>query len=322
VISGEITKSVGRMLATWTHRPTLLERIGQAFERDSKVTNWSGWTEDDAARTIQTEIHFLTEGVPASCPPEKWTELDVEDVPTWNGSERRCWNKPLAKKLAEKARAAREQRQAKAAAARDSDGKNPSKGKKAAAAKSLTEYQLKDAWEAWFARRLRERLTGKLSKAERELAAKFAFAMEPEPFWTLQKHFGANGKRISTADALNRIAATSWQDLHQILLTLFITNLADRFCNPIQDIEEAIAMATPFGITVDRFRPDAEFLAVMPEPWLEIFCSACSVERTKSAEETARRLIDAWTPGWIPQELAVAKKIGDDKPAKKAKAKR
>lgn len=322
MISGEITKSVGRMLATWTHRPKLLEGISETFERDSMSKNWSGWTEDDVARLIQNEIHILTEDLPSPCPPEKRTELDVEDVPTWSGPKKRCWNKPLAKKLAEKARAAREQRQAKAAAARDSGGKNPSKGKNAAAAKSLTEYQLKDAWEAWFARRLRERLTGKLSKGERELAAKFAFAMEPEPFWTLQKQFEANGKRISTADALNRIAAMSWQDLQQILLTLFITNLADKFCNPIQDIEEAIAMATPFGITVDRFRPDAEFLAMMPEPWLEIFCAACSVERTKSAEETARRLIDAWTPGWIPQELAVAKKIGNDKPAKKAMGKR
>lgn len=315
VISGEITKSVGRMLATWTHRPKLLEALAEDLLQRRAVSrpeDLKPWTEGDAKEAITRRIQSLTESVPSPCPPEKWTELDVEKVPVWSGEANRCWNVSLAKQMLRKVAAARQKQKSNAAAKRS----------QAPVKTGLDAYKLKSVWTDWIIRQLSQRFAGKVSKADREVLRRVAFlTLGDDPGWGFRDKLQPKAK---TADeCFLRLLSMPWADLETLFVDDLLNDLREpRNCHRFYDLETTLAVARLAGVDLAQFRPDEGFLTECPEAWLKIFAAACDVDAKTPLPNLRLALIDAWAPGWIPYELAVPKVIGDDKPAKKAKAKR
>lgn len=315
VISGEITKSVGRMLATWTHRPKLLEALAEDLLQRRTVSrpeDLKPWTEGDAKEAITRRIQSLTESVPSPCPPEKWTELDVEKVPVWSGEANRCWNISLAKQMLRKAAAARQKQKSNAAAKRS----------QAPVKTGLDAYKLKSVWTDWIIRQLSQRFAGKVSKVDREVLRRVAFlTLGDDPGWGFRDKLQPKAK--SADECFLRLLSMPWADLETLFIDDLLNDLREpRNCHRFYDLEIALAVARLAGVDLAQFRPDEGFLTECPEAWLKIFAAACDVDAKTPLPKLRSALIDAWAPGWIPYELAVPKVIGDDKPAKKAKGKR
>jgi ParB/RepB/Spo0J family partition protein len=230
VISREITATQARELATFADVPAVLEMLDQRLKKDFKEAKPGEsiapelWGEqfdnavDSASRPMQGGFYDYDDkrhvSVALSKKDRERADLDIREIPTWNGTERRAFNVPLWKEL----QAAGEARRKTTAAKKTADDDSPAGGDKKLTAAEKREAAKKKAEQ--FARRLETWYHGWLQKLIMARLQELDVVADLDRYLKIALYFAVQSEGSARADDLvaavtgcggKRHVAQSWQ---------------------------------------------------------------------------------------------------------------
>ncbi len=295
IVSGEISATDGRTLATFADRPKLFEWLDEHYEW-WKSTGFGKFT-DMLVDAIQYASRPITKGQDG--PKFKVTDelrkwLDIVEVKVGRVDEPRAFNVEMWGKLQREAQEASAQR----ALARTAKGPPT-------AAVAIPTHTLRYLWCEWFGRQIAHRLTfgdgakAKRPRGDQEMLERLALLYSVRE-GDIVDAFGLDG-----ADRYRPVVTlmkTNSDELFAMLISSFLERLRDGRTSGLGELDDIVPIAAQLGITFDQFAPDVEMLEDLPEQArLSLFDEWEGLKPAKTPKGQAEQLIDHWEEGWIPE---------------------
>lgn len=322
LLAGELHIDQARALVRWVDYSKFFEGFAAHIKNcgletgpiDNHHFESSRWHGIEAASRTMTQREY---GASCAFKPtaDQLAELDVHEVSTNYGSkEKRAFNVALWTKLQREAKAKQKQRAAAKGTARQSVPLSP----------AIPRHTLEHLWADWFRRRLAERVPlTKLTKAQRDQLWKVVLIMQNDCFVEdVNEAFGLKHTWQQRHLTIQTILHTAIDEIEEVLIGHFLkelTNLKRTFF--FNGAGEARAIAELFGVSLETWEPDADFLEGLPQPVLTTLAEEQSIQVEKTAAKQVAKLLELWQPGCIPEVLDVFPKPAAKSPRpKKSKA--